>query len=334
VKRVLLTGATGSFGRYLAAELLERGCEVLALARGRDETEARRRVLAAVRPPTPDGLMTVCGDVSEPGLALADRALVRTCDGALHAAATTEFGLPLAAARRANLGGTCNVLGLLRSLPRLEAVGHVGTAFVAGRRVGRIFEHELRHTAGFVNTYERSKYEAELLARTYALPLSIFRPSVIVEDEPTSTPSALRFALQLISRGYLPMLPSPESATLDVVGARDGAAAVVELLITQTPGRVYHIAGGDEAPLLSDVVAAGAGRRPALVDAPTFDRELSRLEARRPAASSAYAGLRTFVGVLAHPKVFDTHAAERALGRPVLRTDPLTLVGRALEVAA
>jgi thioester reductase-like protein len=334
VKRVLLTGATGSFGRYLARELLDRGCEVVALVRGRDETDARRRVLAVVRPAPPDGLLTVCGDVSEPGVGLANPALVCTCSFALHAAATTEFGLPLAAARRANLVGTGNVLGLLRSLPRLEAAGYVGTAFVAGRRVGRIYEHEFRHGAGFVNTYERSKYEAELLARAFPLPLSVFRPSVIVEDEPTSAPSALRFTLQLISRGYLPVLPSPEQATFDVVGARDAAAAVVELLLTRSAGRVYHVAGGDEAPLLSDVVAAGAGCRPVLLDTPAFERELAQLEARHRAATAAYAGLRKFVGVLAHPKVFDTHVAESALGRPVLRTDPLTLVGRTLEAAA
>jgi nucleoside-diphosphate-sugar epimerase len=334
VTRVLLTGATGSFGRYLAWELLARGCEVVALARGRDEADARRRVLGAVRPASAEGLLTICGDVTEPGLGLADRALIRTCELALHSAATTEFGLPLEAARRSNLAGTLNVLAVLRSLARLEAVGHVGTAFVAGRRTGRIYEDELHHTAGFVNTYERSKYEAEVMVRASGLPLSVFRPSVIAEDEPTKAPSALRFALQLIARGLLPVLPSPEQATFDVIGARDAAAAAVELLLTQPPGGVYHVAGGDDAPLLSDVVAAGAGRRPVLLDPPAFERELARLEARFPTARPVYAGLRTFVGVLAHPKVFDTRVAETALGRPVARTDPLTLVGRTLEAAA
>jgi nucleoside-diphosphate-sugar epimerase len=226
------------------------------------------------------------------------------------------------------------VLGLLRSLPRLEAAGHVGTAFVAGRRVGRIYEHELLHTVGFVNTYEQSKYDAEVLARRAGLPLSVFRPSVIVEDEPEDTPSALRFALQLIARGHLPVLPGRENATLDVIGARDAAAAIVELLFTRRPGGVYHIACGDRAPLLSDVVLAGAGRRPRLLEPARFDCELARLERRFSALRPAYAALKTFVGVLAHPKVFDTHAAERALARSVRQTDPLTLVGRTLEVAA
>jgi nucleoside-diphosphate-sugar epimerase len=331
---VLLTGATGSFGRYLARELLARGCEVVAVARGRDDADVRRRVLSIVRPWCVDALHTVCGDVGERRLGLADDAVVRTCDVALHSAATTEFGLSLAAARRSNVVGTQNVLALLQSLPRLEAVGHVGTAFVAGRRVGRIYEHELRHEAGFVNTYEHSKYEAEVIARSFRLPLSVFRPTVIVEDEPAKTPSALRFALQLIARGYLPVLPSPERATFDVIGARDAAAAVVELLLTQPSGGVYHVASGDDAPLLSDLVAAGAGRSPLLLEPVRFERELARLEERYPPARPAYAALRRFVGVLAHPKVFDTSAAEVALGRRVRQTNPLTLVRRTLEVAA
>jgi nucleoside-diphosphate-sugar epimerase len=330
VTRVLLTGATGAFGRYLARELLARGHSVVAVARGRD---GRRRVLEAVRPPSGARLTVVRGDLGEPGLGLLRHPSVRTCEVVLHSAATTSFGLPLADARRANLQGTLNLLALARALPRLEHVGYVGTAFVAGRRVGRIYEHELEHEAGFANTYEQSKYESELAVRACGLPLTVFRPSVVAEDEPTTLPSAMRFVLQLIGRGLLPALPSPAGATLDVIGAGDAAAAVVELLLSQAPGGVYHVASGDRAPLLADVVLAGAGRPIALLPAPAFERRL-RGARSRDGGERLYAGLGACTEVLAHPKVFDTRRAEEALGRPAAATDPLRLVGRTLERAA
>jgi nucleoside-diphosphate-sugar epimerase len=332
--RVLLTGATGSFGRYLARELLARGCEVVAVTRGRDDDEARRRVLGAVRPRDADPLITVRGNLGAPGLGLTGRPQVRECDFVLHAAATTEFGLPLADARRTNLEGTLNVLGLARTLPQLRGVGHVGTAFVAGRRTGRIHERELQHSSGFVNSYEQSKYEAELAVRASGLPVSIFRPSVIVEEERTAAPTALRFVLQSIAGGRLSVLPGPEQATLDVMGAGDAAATIVELVLNRPSGGVFHLASGDEAPLVSEVVLAGAGRPVTFLEPGAFERRLARLRERAPRVERLYRGLESCVGALAYPKVFDISDAAAALGRPVTLTDPLLLVARTLREAA
>jgi len=332
--RVLLTGATGTFGRYLARELLARECELVVIVRGRDEDEARRRVLAAVVPKSVDAVTTVCGDLGEPELALENRASVRSCHVVLHAAASTSFGLTLEAAREANVEGTAAVLRLARSLPTLETIGYVGTAFVAGRRVGRIYEAELRHRAGFANAYERSKYEAELVARASGLPLCVFRPSVIVENETTSVPTALRACLQLIASERLTALPSPPHATLDVITARDAARAIVDLLLTRQRGHVYHVASGDSAPRVADIALAGTGRRVAFMDLPTFEDELRRLQSRSAASARVYGSLGSALKILAYPKVFDTRAAEAALGRSVAQADPLRVIGRTLEAAA
>jgi long-chain acyl-CoA synthetase len=327
--RVLLTGATGSFGRYIARELLARGCEVVAAARGRDDAETRERVLAAVRPSAPERLTVARAELG----ALEPRGLIATCDAVLHSAASTLFGSPLSVARRTNLEGTRTMLELAERLPRLESFGYVGTAFVAGRRVGRVWESELEHCVGFVNTYEQSKYEAELAARASSLPVAVFRPTVIVEDEPTESPTAIRFILQLIARGLLPVLPGPAEATLDVIAASDAAAAIVQLLLSQGRG-VYHVGSGDRAPRVADVVHAGAGREVGFLPEAESNRQLARLESRSPRARRLYAALRPCIGVLAHPKVFDTQVAEAALGCPSVRVDPLLLVRETLREAA
>jgi nucleoside-diphosphate-sugar epimerase len=63
----------------------------------------------------------------------------------------------------------------------------VSTCYVAGRRTGLIREDELEHDKGFRNFYEETKYlaEAEVEKLKSDLPVTIFRPSVVVGDSQT-----------------------------------------------------------------------------------------------------------------------------------------------------
>ncbi len=330
--RVLLTGATGAFGRCIARELLERGCDLILLVRGSSEIEATSRVLAALDARDASRRVTVLhGDVSVPDLGLEPASvdlLRNTLDGIVHAAATTAFGAPLPVARRVNVGGTLNVLDFARTIDRLRAVGYVSTTFVAGKRVGTIAESELVHGEGFVTSYERSKYEAELLVRAAAeaIPLTIFRPSVIVGDETAGKPSALFFVLSLIRRGLLPLLPAGPHTRLDLIDAQDAAAAVATLFVETDGGSTYHVASGTEAPLLSEVVRAANAPPVSFVDETAFAAEIRRLCGAEPRTTTLYDRLTKFIGIVTYPKIFDTSAAAAALQRPVRRCDPLAAV--------
>jgi long-chain acyl-CoA synthetase len=320
---VLLTGATGSFGRDVAAELLARGCQVFALVRGTTAAEARRRAVDAVG--TSPRLRVLHGDVTIPGIGLAR---IPPVDAILHAAASTEFGLSLTDARRANVQATRNVLELAQRIPGLTHTAYVSTAFVAGRRTGRVLESELRHTAGFVNSYEQSKYEAELLvsAANVRVPISIFRPSAVIESGRggrSRARSALRFVLGLIRAGTLPVLPGNGDDPFDIIDAADAARAVVEIFLERPPGGIYHIASGDRAPRVGDIVdTAGAVR----FANGTFASELESLRRVRPGAAALYDKLATFIDVLRWPKIFDTSQAEAVLGRQVQHGDPVAAV--------
>jgi thioester reductase-like protein len=69
----------------------------------------------------------------------------------------------------------------------LKRYNYVSTCYVAGRREGRVLETDLEHDAGFRNFYEESKYLAELEVEKLKsdLPVTIFRPSVVVGDSQT-----------------------------------------------------------------------------------------------------------------------------------------------------
>jgi thioester reductase-like protein len=330
--RVLLTGATGSFGRFVARSLLDRGCELVCVVRGSDRAEATRRLRAALDPGVPaDRIVVLPGDVLLPGLGL-EPALVRhlqaTVDGIVHAAATTAFGATIEAARRVNVTGTRNVLDFARGARSLERLGHVSTAFVAGRRTGAVREADLVHDAGFVTTYERSKYEAELLVRRAAasLPVAVFRPSVIV-DAP-ERPNGLRFALSLLRNGVLPLLPAAATAPIDLIHASDAAEALARLFLADGTTGAYHLTAGPTAPCLGELIDAAEAPPIRFVPEKTFDRELARLRRANRSAAPSYNRIDTFVRVVAYPKVFGNEGAVAALGGPVASRDPLAAVRR------
>src|SRR5690606_22763927 len=86
-----------------------------------------------------------------------------------------------------NVGGTREIIEFAGECKELRRLCHWSTAAVSGKRPGVIVEDELDAGHGFHNAYERSRFEAEKLARQAQrrLPLTIFRPGVIVGDSRT-----------------------------------------------------------------------------------------------------------------------------------------------------
>ena len=116
--RILLTGATGIVGCEIVREMLRRpdAPEILALARGTDaEVEAKRNWLcdwSGVRAPRDSNLHMLRGDMTLPGLGLADadRERARQVTGILHASAVTRFDQSVDEAFISNVASTRHVL--------------------------------------------------------------------------------------------------------------------------------------------------------------------------------------------------------------------------------
>ncbi len=121
VDTVLLTGATGFVGSYLAYELLSRGLRVICLVREGDDSRARGRVVEILRragrwrQEFDDRLDAVAGDLNLARLGLREQAWQRLAGGVdlvLHAAARVNFLFDYRAHRRANVLGTAELLRL------------------------------------------------------------------------------------------------------------------------------------------------------------------------------------------------------------------------------
>ncbi len=104
----------------------------------------------------------------------------------------------------------------MKTLPNLRRYNYISTCYVAGKRKGEILETELEHNAGFRNYYEETKYLAETEVENLKskIPLTIFRPSVVVGDSKTGETAKYDGIYSLI----LYLLKSPSVFRLVNVG--------------------------------------------------------------------------------------------------------------------
>jgi thioester reductase-like protein len=280
-KVIFLTGATGHVGRNLIPRLLNSDPRARLLVLMRAESSARAAVrldqlLSGLAPAVNEGdgrrrVSAVCGDITEERFGLSEARFDRLASRVthiIHSAAATKFNLSLEEARRVNLRGTENVMGLARSARKkgvLKRVAHISTAFVSGNRSGRIEEGDLDRGQGFSNTYERSKFEAErfLVESCRDLPFVIFRPSIIVGDSHSGATTAfnvLYIPLKYLARGWLRFVPGGPATPLDVVPVDFVCDAVCHILfhLAGAEGRTFHLcAGPTKATTVGEVLGEG-----------------------------------------------------------------------------
>ncbi len=291
---VLLSGATGFVGAALLARYLDQTDRpLIALVRAQTAPEADARMRSLLHelydPTTAQAHSARCtavaADLQRPrlGLGPGDREqIARAASEVVHCAASVSFDLPLPEARAVNTAGVrrvaqlaelCTILG-----DGLDRFAHVSTAYVAGNRTGTFAENDKHCGAGFRNTYEQTKYEAEELLRQWPkpLPLQILRPSIVVGSRTSGWTRAfnvLYWPLQMFSRGRLPMVPARAQSPVDVVPV-DYVADAILALGAAGPG-TYHLVAGEHATTVAGVIDLAARRfgvaPPQLLDPDTLD---------------------------------------------------------------
>ncbi|MDF3336329.1 carboxylic acid reductase [Mycolicibacterium septicum] len=239
VRTVLLTGATGFLGRYLALEWLERmdlvDGKVIALVRAKSDAEARARLDAAFDVGDPkllahyqdlaaDHLEVIAGDKGEADLGL-DRDtwqwLADDVDLIVDPAALVNHVLPYSQMFDANALGTAELIRIALTT-KIKPFVYVSTIGVAGGiKPGKFVEDaDIRVISptrqvddSYANGYGNSKWAGEVLLREAhdlcGLPVSVFRCDMILADTTYSGQLNLpdmftRLMLSLVATGIAP----------------------------------------------------------------------------------------------------------------------------------
>ncbi|MCS6927467.1 MAG: SDR family oxidoreductase [Candidatus Binatia bacterium] len=205
-RTAFVTGATGFVGSFLTAFLLHQGYRVVALVRGPLPRQRLTEVLCEVDgerlgPTLAARLEVIGGDVRHAQLGLsedAQRWLSTVVDEVWHCATSFKFHpCHRDEVIAHNVTGTKHLLDLTFRWQQSRPVSffYVSTAYAAPLREGVAREELAPVGAPARNLYEWSKQEAERLVvayhERYALPVTIFRPAIIVGH--THTGKAVRF---------------------------------------------------------------------------------------------------------------------------------------------
>jgi thioester reductase-like protein len=191
-----MTGATGFVGSAIALELLrDPEARVVGIVRPMPErapTARLKELLHSLVPAyaLPEALhaaiearvSAVAGDVGEP-LCGVDVDGLQGCE-LWHCAASLQYqDRHQALIDRTNVDGTRNTVALAQHLG-VRRLNMVSTAYVAGRRTGRILPTAAEHGVSN-NHYERSKVEAEQIVARSGLPARTLRPGIVIGHSQT-----------------------------------------------------------------------------------------------------------------------------------------------------
>jgi thioester reductase-like protein/predicted lipid carrier protein YhbT len=262
-RSIFLTGITGSVGSAIARQWLENGARVVALVRGQSKTDAAARVARALSVVGAeawlDQVTILQGDICQPGLGLT-QTVPAGLSCVVHSAARMDFDeSQTPALHRTNVQGTGHVLdwAAQQGLP----VAYVSTAYIAGQRKGRVYEHELNEGQGFHNPYEATKCEAEALVQTWSkdtgLNVTVFRLGIVVGESQhgrivhfDGIYTLLRFfdgLRDILATQTLRVIGNPE-ATKNLVPADYVAKAMWHILAQRRSG-TYHLTHPNPVPM-------------------------------------------------------------------------------------
>jgi fatty acid CoA ligase FadD9 len=239
VRTVLLTGATGFLGRYLALEWLERmdlvDGKVICLVRAKTDEEARHRLDNTFDSGDPklvehyqslaaEHLEVLAGDKGEANLGL-DQAtwqrLADTVDLIVDPAALVNHVLPYSQLFGPNVVGTAELIRIALTT-RIKPFVYVSTIGVGdGIEPGKFVENtDIRQMSAtrkigdnYANGYGNSKWAGEVLLREAndlaGLPVSVFRCDMIMADTTyagqLNVPDMFtRMMLSLVATGVAP----------------------------------------------------------------------------------------------------------------------------------
>lgn len=247
MKEILLTGATGYIGHYVAEKILATPDLVMNLwINAKDEAEfsSKREKLSMVLAGHERNLKFSWGTLAE-----ADpfrNVDFSTITGIIHNAALTNFNVKEEDANAINRDGTIKLLDASKNAPKLEKFTYISTVYASGLKDGDVPEEFMTNESGFSNHYERSKWECEEYIRTKCdhVPWQIIRvATVICHDESglVIQHNAVHNTLKLLYYGLISLMPGFAKTPVYLVTGEEVARSISHLHLTAPVKKIYNV---------------------------------------------------------------------------------------------
>lgn len=266
-KNIFLTGVTGLVGSYLLKILLDNKNKVYVLARNKNNISAKDRVVNILHfwdrnimhDNLLDNLDIIDGDIALPDLGIKSKdkikEIVTQTEIIFHCAALAELNIPLDIIRQINVEGTRYILDLAlecKARGKLKKINHISTTYVAGAQNNVEFNEDMLEMGQvFNNTYEQTKYEAELLVKEYlkkGLNISVFRPSMIMGNTEEGKINNFRLfyqPLHFFAQGIYDEFPINLECKQNLINL-DTVVKAIFLLGDAEERATYHISSPDD----------------------------------------------------------------------------------------
>jgi nucleoside-diphosphate-sugar epimerase len=321
---ILVTGFPSFVARRLVQTILahEPDSTIRLLVRP-DYVDAAARHLSAMKADR-ERVRIMSGDVVSLDLGLGGGEyldVVAHVTDVYHIASIWYLGVEPKQTQQVNVQGATNILDAAHEMKRLERLNHFSTALVAGDRGGVIMEDELEAGQGFRNPYEATKYEAEQWMRRAMrnLPISVYRPTVIVGDSKTGEidkmagPYYLMYAITRAPANMPIVLPGRGEKPLNLVPIDYVCEAMYTIsMASDCAGKTFHLC--DPNPLSArkvfELVAELAGKPAPIGGAPI---RLARLAMRLPYVERFMRGQRQFLEELYQLTIYNSMNTTAAL---------------------
>lgn len=210
---LFVTGFPGFITERLVAKLANGETQFFLLVQKNFIEKAMQAVeKIAQETDTPlENFAIIEGDVTKENLGISGedlKTVLEETTSVFHLAAVYDLEVAKSVGFAVNVEGTKNVNDLALKINNLKRYNYISTCYVAGKRKGLVKEDELSHDSGFRNFYDETKYLAEVEVENLKekLPVTIFRPSVVVGDSKTGETAKYDGIYYVIN--YLRMFPA------------------------------------------------------------------------------------------------------------------------------
>lgn len=331
-KTLFITGVTGTLGKEFVRDILVNGDENIYVLVRRSSRfshwDRMRKILSGFGLENALGtrVQALEGDITLPDFGLCKEDLEdlrQRVDEFFHIAALTALNGSEEECGRINFGGTREALKLawdLRKNGKLQRFFYFSTAYVSGsRQTYHAKEDELPEHPRHANFYESSKFAAETKVRealASGLPVTIFRPSIVVGDSVTGEVSEFNVIypfMKLFAHGIITKLPTHPENSFNIVPI-DFVIKASRAIAKQpgSVGKTFHLVT-QEPPAIGMLLEVKSENYPELPEIEMIPPDSFKKENLDPMGQTVYQMLEPYLGYLNDHLTFDTSNTEKAL---------------------